>query len=115
MTFPIIENPQTALNMYQAGELDWVGDPFGDIPLDSIPQLKKEHKLNMRHIGGANWLEVNVNHPLLSSTKVRLALAMAINRQELADHLLQGNEKPAYSLVPEVLTLLPDHHLLQPV
>ena len=106
MTFPILENPQTALNMYERGELDWVGDPFGDIPLDAIAKLKAENKLKLRQIGSANWLEVNVKHPLLSSTKIRQALAMAINRQELADHLLQGGEKPAYTLVPATLTLL---------
>jgi oligopeptide transport system substrate-binding protein len=106
MTFPIIENPQTALNMYECGELDWVGDPFGDIPLDAIPKLKAENKLLLRHLGSANWLEVNVHHPILSSNKIRLALAMAVNRQDLADHLLQGGEKPAYTLLPETLTLL---------
>jgi len=106
ITFPILEDPQTALNMYEAGLLDWVGDPFGDLPADAIAKLKAEQKLQLREIGSANWLEVNVNHPLLRSTKIRKALAMAINRQEIADHLLQGNEKPAYSIVPETLTLL---------
>ncbi|MCE5294677.1 MAG: peptide ABC transporter substrate-binding protein [Chlamydiales bacterium] len=106
LTFPIIEDPLTALNMYETGQLDWVGDPFGALPLEAIPRLKERKNLEMRNIASVSWLEVNVKNPLLASAKIRKALAMAINRQDLADHLLQGGERPAYSLLPETLTFM---------
>ncbi len=106
LSFPIIEDPLTALNMFETGELDWVGDPFGSLPLEAIPRLKERKKLEQRPIGSVNWLEVNVRHKLLQSAKVRRAFAMAINRQELVDHLLQGGERPAYTLLPETLTFM---------
>ncbi len=118
MTFPIIEDPLTALNMYETGELDWVGDPFGSLPLEAIPRLKEKNKLELRQIGSVSWLEVNVEHPLLKSSKVRRAFAMAVNRHELVEHLLQCGERPAFSLLPETLTFMQqpfftDHDLLQ--
>lgn len=106
LNFPIIENPLTALNMYETGDLDWVGDPFGSIPLEAIPRLKELGKLEARTIGSLNWLMLNVKHPLLGSCKVRKALAMAINRSELVEHLLQGGEKPAFTVLPETLTFM---------
>lgn len=106
LNFPIIEDPLTALNMFETGELDWVGDPFGQLPLEAIPRLKEKRKLEQRPIGSVSWLEVNVNHPLLSSSKVRRAFAMAVNRKDLVEHLLQGGERPAYTLLPETLTFM---------
>lgn len=106
LVFPIIEDPLTALNMFETGELDWVGDPFGSLPLEAIPRLKERKNLELRQIGSVSWLEVNVKHPLLASSKVRRALAMAVNRQDLVEHLLQGGEKPAFSLLPETLTFM---------
>lgn len=106
MSFPVIEDPQTALNMFECGALDWAGDPFGALPLEAIPRLKEKKLLQSYHIGNADWIELNGKHPLLASAKIRNALAMAINRQDIVDHLLQGGEKPAYSILPVTLTLL---------
>lgn len=106
ITFPLIEDPQTALNMFECGAIDWVGDPFGNLPLEAVPRLKVSKQLQTHHIGHADWMKLNTKHPLLASAKIRNALAMAINRQEIVDHLLQGGEIPAYSLLPTTLTLL---------
>jgi oligopeptide transport system substrate-binding protein len=106
LTIPIIEDPLTALNMYEMGELDWAGDPFGSLPLEAIPRLRERKKLEMREIASVTWLELNIKHPLLASGKVRRALAMAMNRSDIVQHLLQGGEKPAFSLLPETLTYM---------
>ena len=103
---PIIEDPQTALNMFEKGDIDWVGEPFGNLPLEAIPELKKQNKLEMKRIGGLFWYQINIERPLLSNLKVRKALAMSLNRRELTQHLLQGGEVPAFSLLPEVISNL---------
>jgi oligopeptide transport system substrate-binding protein len=104
--FPIITDGTTALSMFEQNQLDWAGDPFGSLPLDAIPKLKQDSKLYARDIESVNWLELNVRHPLLSSKKIRKALCLAVNRQEIVEHLLQGGEKPAFTLLPRSLTLL---------
>ena len=71
----IVEDPQTALQMYEKGELDWVGEPFGSLPLDVIPILKQQGILKTSDIGGVYWFKVNVDKPVLSSQKIRQALA----------------------------------------
>src|SRR4029077_7123147 len=104
--FPIINDGMTALSMFEQNQLDWAGDPFGSLPLDAIPKLKQDNKLHARDIESVNWLELNVRHPLLRSKKIRKALALAVNRQEIVDHLLQGGERPAFTLLPKSLSLL---------
>lgn len=102
----IIDTPQTALDLFDRGEFDIIGEPFGTLPLDATITLLNEKKLKTQEIEALYWLEVNTTHPLLSSKKVRQALASAINREELTRHLLQGGEKPAFSIVPEQLSSL---------
>lgn len=106
MTFAIIENPQTALNMFERKKLDWVGEPFGYLPLESIPVLAKKGQLQKRELCGMCWIMFNTTHPLLSSAKIRKALSYATNRNEITSHLLQGGEQPAFSIVPRKFTLL---------
>jgi oligopeptide transport system substrate-binding protein len=106
ISFAIIEDPQTAYNMYQAGELDWYGDPCGNMTLEMLSELKKTGKLITKPISNVFWMLCNVNAPQLSVQKIRQAIACAINRKEICDTLLQGGETPAYSLVPESMTLL---------
>ncbi len=102
---PIIEEPQTALNMFEKGDIDWVGEPFGNLPLEAIPQLKQLNQLEMRSVGGMFWFQVNTNNQLLSNKSIRQALAIALNRKELTEHLLQGGEQSAFSILPSTLTM----------
>jgi oligopeptide transport system substrate-binding protein len=106
LQFSIIEDPQTALSLFEKKELDWVGEPFGNIPLDAIPALKREKNLQIKTIGGLYWCKLNVQHPMLQTSKIRRALAYAINRFDLTEHLLQGGETPAFSMVPPDISML---------
>ena len=112
----IVDDPQTALALFEKGEIDMCGEPFGTMPLDAIPSLIKERKLITQDVGSVYWLEVNTQISLLSSPKIRKALALSINRRELIQHLLQGNEAPAFSILPPILQkvkepLFHDHDL----
>jgi oligopeptide transport system substrate-binding protein len=108
ISFTIIEEPQTALNLFEKQELDWVGEPLGTIPLEAVPSLK--NKLISSDVQGLYWYEINTKNELLKSSKIRKALAIAIDRKELTKHLLQGGEKPAFSIIPNPLT-----HLEKPI
>lgn len=104
ISFSIIEDPQTALDLFNNKELDWVGEPFGSLPLEAMSSLKQQKMLETIDVGGVHWIETNTKNPLLSSLKIRKALAMAINRQDLTDNLLQGGETPIYSMLPKILS-----------
>ncbi len=102
--FSIIEDLQTAYNMFEQGQLDWLGDPCGNIPLDHIETLNKEKRLQARHAGGVYWYGCNVQQKHLSSARIRKAIACSIDRETLCTHLLQGGETPAFTFLPEHLT-----------
>ena len=112
ISFVIIENPQTALHMYERNDIDWVGEPFGNLTLESIPTFAKQGRLQTYQLGGMSWFLFNTTQPLLSSAKIRRALSYAINRNEITRHLLQGGEIPAFSILPKQYTLL-DQPLFQ--
>ena len=99
MRFSIISDPQVAYKMFQEGSLDWYGETFGSVTLDTVSELAQKGDLVKRPSGGSQWLLCNVKTPHLSSVKIRKALACAINRQELCDKVLQGGEAPSYSVV----------------
>jgi oligopeptide transport system substrate-binding protein len=102
----IVPDPEASLALFQKGEIDIVGDPFGSIPLEAIPPLIKSGRLKLLDNNSLYWLEVNTQDAMLSSPKIRKALALACNRKELIENLLRGEEKVALSILPPLLTLL---------
>jgi oligopeptide transport system substrate-binding protein len=97
--------PETELRMFEKGELDWAGSPLSTLPVDALLSLKEGKELQSKPLLGTCFLRCNLNHPLLSSLPMRQALALAINRQDLVTHVLQGGQLPAKSLVPVTLGL----------
>lgn len=103
-SFTIVEDPQTAYNMFKDGILDWYGDPCGWMSLEVIGDLKKENSLIAKTAGTVSWLYCHVSTPHLASPKIRKALAHAINRKELCEKLLQCHESPAFSILPPTMS-----------
>ncbi len=97
----MISEPQTELNLYNTGELDWAGGPNGEIPTEQIPVLKNDPEANLVIQGIASTYYMNFNNTKkpFDNAKVRRALAMAVNRQLLIDKVVLGNQQPAYGFV----------------
>lgn len=106
LSFSIIEDPLTAYSLFSNGKLDWFGEPCGTVPLDVIRTLESKNLLHKKIATKVFWLAVGTHNKHLSSPLIRKAIATACNRQELSSHLLQGNEKPLFSILPSKLTLL---------
>ena len=49
---------------------------------------------------GTFFLRVNVRRPVLNDARVRMALALAIDRAAIAEKILKGGQKPAASFTP---------------
>ncbi len=94
---------ETAYKMFEKGELDWIGSPLGILPLDTLQELRQEKRLQTKEMLGTCFLRSNVEKPPFNNTKMRRAFALAINRQEIVDHVTQGNQLPAMGLVPACL------------
>lgn len=96
----MINDPNTELSMFDNGELDWAGKPFGELPTDVLPQLKDEGKLHVKPIAGTYWYKFQTEKPPLNNKNIRKALAYAINRKAIVENISQGGEIPAMAVVP---------------
>jgi oligopeptide transport system substrate-binding protein len=108
----MISEPQTELNLYNTGELDWTGGPNGEIPTEQIPVLKNDPEANLVIQGIASTYYMNFNNTKkpFDNVKVRKALAMAVNRQLLIDKITLGNQQPAYGFVSTGIAGLKDDY-----
>jgi len=96
--FVIIDDENTAWQMYQAGELDLVyplpQDVQGQLMANNDPEFVAGPDLSVY------YYNINNNVKPFNNPKVRKALSMAIERQTIVDHVAQGGQPPAYSVVP---------------
>jgi oligopeptide transport system substrate-binding protein len=95
----------TGLKMFTAKELDLEGSPFSIIPIDAITSLKETNLLQIVPTLATQWIRVNTAKTPFESKKLRRAFALAINRQDLVDHVTQGNQIPATGIVPKTMGL----------
>jgi oligopeptide transport system substrate-binding protein len=112
----IIPDQITQLHLFDKGELDWIGRPLARIALDALENLKKQGRVSFKPHLGIYWLFLNTQSYPLNNKKMRLALAYAINRRLIVDHVLQEQEVPAMSLLPFSIALqdapyFPDHNV----
>lgn len=93
-----VESTITGLNLYMTGEADWV--PV--VPNEIVPDLLRRRPLDFQpspYLGTEYYL-VNVQKPPLDDPRVRRALSLAVDRQEIVERILRAGQKPARSVVP---------------
>ena len=103
ITMHMINDESTALQMYESGELDWIGDPLDSIPLAAIQTMKDAGELSIADRTGLYYYTVNHEDEILGNANIRKALALAIDRQAIIDNITQKEEKPAMALVPPAM------------
>lgn len=96
----MVDDENTALEMFNAGELDWVGSPTDSVPLAAIPSLKDEGKLNISPLAGVYYYAFNTEAEPFNNENIRKAFALAINRQGIVENITKGEQQPAMALVP---------------
>ena len=93
----VVEDDQTALKRYRAGELDISRVPAGE--LDWAKRTIPDH-LHVAPQFGVVFLSINMRQePLASNLKLRTALSMAIDREVLANKVEPAGEIAAYGFV----------------
>lgn len=96
----VVASETTALQMYQKGELDILGNPLMSLPTEALPELAKSGELQIRPVGATTFCSFNVNRFPFNHPKMRKAFAYAINRQEIVQNITQLAEEPALGIVP---------------
>ncbi|MED3691837.1 peptide ABC transporter substrate-binding protein [Peribacillus butanolivorans] len=98
VNFALIEDENTAWQMYQSGELD-IAYP---LPVDVQGQLVNSGDKEFKN--GAElavyYYNFNTEVKPFNNAKVRKALSMAIERKKITENVAQGGQQPAFGVVP---------------
>ncbi|MFD0616356.1 peptide ABC transporter substrate-binding protein [Paenibacillus sp. GCM10027629] len=98
----MIDASATELSMYQTNQLDYTGNPTGELPTDQIPVLKKSlpNEFKVQGIASTYYYVFNNTVEPFDNAKIRKAFAMSIDRQQIVDKVTLGEQIPAFGFVP---------------
>jgi oligopeptide transport system substrate-binding protein len=96
----IVLDNSTALQAFQRNELEWTGSPLSTIPTDALASFKQGGQLEIVPAAATYLLRFNTERAPFNNVKIRHAFTLALNRGDLVEHVLQGNQEPAFGLVP---------------
>lgn len=92
-----IESWSSALNLYLAGDIDWVD---GAIPSNLVTRLKSREDFRATPYLGVYFYRLNTTRPPLDDVRVRRALSRAIQRAEITSKVLKAGQAPSLSFTP---------------
>ena len=99
----MVESYNTALNVYRAGEFDWVGSNT-NLPAEFMDHLvgykdfHRDPKLTLY------WFWLNTKKKPLDDRRVRQALNLAIDRKAIVEHVTRAGQIPTADIVPDGLS-----------
>ncbi|MGF9769760.1 peptide ABC transporter substrate-binding protein [Bacillus albus] len=95
INFQIVKDTMTAVNLYEAGDLDRV-------PINSqfVDKYKGSKELHMSSEPAIAMLRFNEKNSALANKKVRQAISFALNKEDFVAHFINNGAKPASGLVP---------------
>lgn len=105
--FPI-ENPYTETRAFLSGQLHTTYQ----LPSDLIRSVKENNAKYLRQepYVGTTFIRLNTTRPALSDPRVRQALSLTMDRQQICEHIMEGFI-PTVSLTPKMGTYVPEPKL----
>lgn len=95
LKFMLIEDSNAAYSAYQTGEVLMIKD----VPTEEIPSLTGTDEFHVEPIIGTYYVVLNQNEEVFQDEKVREALNLAIDREYVANTLMQGTYSPASNFI----------------
>ncbi|HDX9628106.1 TPA: peptide ABC transporter substrate-binding protein [Bacillus cereus] len=95
INFQIVKDTMTAVNLYEAGDLDRV-------PINSqfVDKYKGNKELHMSSDPGIAMLRFNEKNSALANKKVRQSISLALNKEDFVANFINNGAKSASGLVP---------------
>lgn len=96
------DDNNAVLRQYLAGEMDYVED----VPLEKISSLEEKHPEHILKTMSLTsyYYAINAQDERFKDSRVRKALSLAIDRENIAYKILKKGRIPAYQLVPDNIT-----------
>lgn len=95
ITFDIVKETSTAVNLYETGEVDRAG-----LSAEYVDQFKDREDYQERTEYTEFYIVPNMENEFLANDKIRKAIASAFDREAHAEVILNNGSVPAYGLVP---------------
>ncbi|WP_313584294.1 peptide ABC transporter substrate-binding protein [Lacrimispora sp.] len=95
LKFVLMEDPNAAYSAYQAGEVSMIKEP----PTEEIPSLKGKEDFHVEPIMGTYYIDFQNQKEPFNNSDVRKALSLAIDRDYVANTIMQGTYTPATNFV----------------
>ncbi|PTX59990.1 dipeptide transport system substrate-binding protein [Melghirimyces profundicolus] len=92
----MVNDENTEYQMFQSGELDAVEN----VPTELKQELIQSGKAKTDPVASIYYYRMHTEMEPFHNKKIRKAFSLAINRQEIIDHVVQGGQKPAMAHVP---------------
>lgn len=91
--------PMTAFNLYATGAADIMMDK-GLAPTSLMAELRKRNDFHSAPFLGSYFIRFNASRAPFSDGRIRRALSLVVDKQELVDKITRAGETPASSFVP---------------
>ena len=93
--FVLMEDSNAAFTAYQSGEVMMIKD----VPTEEIPTLEGQADFHVEPLMGTYYVSVNTAVEPFTDANVRKALSLAIDRDYVANTIMQGTYSPAYNFM----------------
>ena len=98
IVFKIIKDDNTRLLKLKKNEIDLIQNALN---ADAVLQSQQDPRLSLTKSAGLTYvyLGCNLKHPILKQKEIRKAIAFAIHKSEIIEHLLQNLATPAHGIL----------------
>lgn len=90
----MVQDTTTEYQMYEAGELD-----ISSVPAEKAEQLQDSDELRVEDQAGLYFYRFNTSMEPFTNKKIRRALGLAINQEDIVNYVTKNGEKPAHGFV----------------
>jgi oligopeptide transport system substrate-binding protein len=99
-----VEQYTATLQLYKAADIDWTGQN-SSLPSEYIPLLENKKDYESVLFLGVYWYEFNVKVPPVNDVRVRRALNLAVDKQQIVKNITRAGQVPATHYVPDITGL----------
>lgn len=104
MTYVVVKEPQTAVDLYEKGEVDRAG-----LSSDLVDQYSTHDDYTVEPDNSVFYIKMNqTRNPALKNVNVRKAISKAFDKEALVDEILNNGSIVANGLVPKDFVPTPD-------
>lgn len=100
VTFRFVSNQSAGVLLLQTGEIDHLVVPVTEVAtVEAMPHVTLHSTLQLRY----DFLGWNLRNPLFEDKRVRQALTLAIDRQEITETVFEGHAQVAHAPVSPLM------------